>query len=144
MRKNTQKNQNNKKTLAVRVGTPQPEPRPAEEPGGTMESPRGKGVAVTPRFILTLPLQSWEQREVICAPLQQCFRDSGNPCAKRGPAGPFLPKTRVPGADVYQGCSFVYRSAVQAGSPRHRLAFLSRHISHSDASHGGQEIPPEP
>lgn len=109
-----------KKPLAPRIGASQPEPRPAEEPSGTVESPRGKGVAVTPRFILTLPSQSWEQREVICSPMQQCSRD-GNPSAKRGgSAGPFLPKTRVPGGRCApKGCSFVYRSAVQAGSPRH-------------------------
>lgn len=92
-----------KKALAPRVGAARPEPRPAEEPGGTVESPRGKGVAVTPRFILTLPLRAWEQREVICTPMQQCFRDSGNPPAKRGSAGPFLPKTRVPGGDEHPG-----------------------------------------
>lgn len=108
-----------------------------------MESPRGKGVAVTPRFILTLPLQSWGQREVICAPMQQCFRDSGNPCAKRGSAGPFLPQRGYQGRCAPRDAPLFTARLYRQGAPD-RLAFLSRHISHSAASQGGQEIPPEP
>lgn len=74
MMKNTQ----TKKTpSAPREQALKPEPRPAEEPGGTVESPRGKGVAVTQQFILTLPLPSSKQWEVICSPSAAMPSDVG-------------------------------------------------------------------
>ena len=118
MTKNTQ---TKKIPSAPRERAPKPEPRPAEEPGGTVGSPRGKGVAVTQQFILTLPLRCSEQRDVTRAPLRSNAVGSGHPSAR---CGHFWLKKKGGGGVAEGQCapwdrSFVYRCiAVQPGSPR--------------------------
>lgn len=114
------------KLLAPRERAPKPEPRPAEEPGGTVESPRGKGVAVTQQFILTLPLRSSKQGEVIC-PLYAAMPSAMGILLPNGGSDVAISDSKkkkkggvAEGKCAPWDCSFVYRSiAVQSGSPRH-------------------------
>lgn len=98
-----------------------PEPRPTEEPGGTVESPRGKGVAVTQRFILTLPLQSSKQREVICLPSAAVPSEPGiSPPSDGGKRGHFWPKTGRQRGNGHPGTAPLFTApSPSSGSPRH-------------------------
>ena len=110
------------------------EPRTAEQPSGTVESPRGKGVAVTQRLIPTLPLRTSQQR------------------AAGSRRGHFLPtqrgrsclKSRLPRGNAHPGTAPLFPLHPPPGEAPDAAQHFFADIPTPLPPTGAQENPPRP